>query len=152
SDLFDDAGALVEDRDEAAVYDVDAGAAIGQRGFGFVVVHGVAGRRAPVVGCRLGNPCFSSRTKDSSWISSDSLSAFFSISPMWAVPTPTPPAWPPISATCSGVDTPKPTASGRSVTSRIERINGATERLMVSRSPVTPVRDTRYTKPVEYCA
>ena len=43
-------------------------------------------------------------------------------------------------------------ASGRSVTARIDATSGPTEVESESRSPVTPVRETRYTNPVEYSA
>ena len=60
-----------------------------------------------------------------------------------ALPTTTPSACRPISATCSGVEMPKPTASGRSVTARMERTSGSTASESESCSPVTPVRETR---------
>src|SRR5262249_12685744 len=96
-------------------------------------------------------PLLRLRTNSSSRCGS-SGPAFCSITRTIALPTTTASTCAPNSATCSGFETPNPTASGRSVTARMLRINGATDDESESRSPVTPVRDTRYTKPVEYCA
>jgi hypothetical protein len=78
-DLLDDAGPLIEQRYDAAIHDVDARAAIAQPGPGFLFGHALA----------TWKPCLSSRTKDSSWISSDWLPAFCSITRMIADPTTT---------------------------------------------------------------
>ena len=77
-------------------------------------------RRAP-------KPCFSSRAKDSSWISSEALSqvALDQAHERAAHHHARPPAGP-TSATCSGFEMPKPTASGRSVMARMARTSGAT--------------------------
>src|SRR5262249_12832760 len=108
--LLYDAGALVQQFHQLAINLVDAGPALGQRGPGFLLCHVRAIR----------NPCFNSRVNDSNWISREALQMFRSIKRMKAEPTTTPSHWAPISATCSGVETPKPTASGRSVTARID--------------------------------
>src|SRR5579863_582556 len=47
---------------------------------------------------------------------------------------------------------PNPAAKGKLVTLRTDWISGASESDTETRSPVTPVRETRYTNPVEYSA
>src|ERR1039458_7907574 len=89
------------------------------------------------------NPRFNSRTNDSSWISSEALPAFRSMRRTMALPTTTASTCRPSSATCSGVEIPKPTASGRLVTARTASTSGVTAAESDSRSPVTPVRETR---------
>src|SRR5208283_1212704 len=59
-------------------------------------------------------------------------------------------AW--TSRTCAAVEMPNPTASGREVTRRARSTNGRTLDAISLRSPVTPVREIRYKKPVESCA
>ena len=46
-------------------------------------------------------------------------------------------------ATCSGVEMPKPIASGRPVWARMRSMSGSAESAMVCCSPVMPVRETR---------
>ncbi len=60
-----------------------------------------------------------------------------------ALPTTTASTMRPSSATCSGREIPNPTASGNFVMARIERTSGSTAPDSESRSPVTPVRETR---------
>src|ERR1019366_7404653 len=57
-----------------------------------------------------------------------------------ALPTTTASTCRPSSATCSGLEIPKPTASGRSVTARTAATSGATAFESESRSPGTPGR------------
>src|ERR1019366_6454180 len=69
-----------------------------------------------------------------------------------ALPTTTPSAIFATTPACSGVEMPNPAASGNFVAPRIDATNGPNASDNAARSPVTPVRETKYTKPVEYCA
>ena len=144
-DLLHHARALVEQREDAQVELVDA----------------VAGnpRESEVRSSRVmcvfnSKPCFSSRASDSSCSRQAKRSpALRSIRRTKALPTTTASASRPPAGTCSGVEMPKPTASGRSVTSRMDATSGPTrarERLALARSRrcVKPGRRSR----VEYFA
>eukprot|EP00967_Tisochrysis_lutea_P077147 scaffold104680_cov23-Tisochrysis_lutea.AAC.2 len=60
-----------------------------------------------------------------------------------AEPTTTPSAIAATSATCSGVEMPKPTASGRSVCLRMRSMNLGSSGGRAVRAPVTPVSETQ---------
>src|SRR5581483_3011263 len=150
ADLFNNARPFVEQLKQPQVYRIDTLAACGQR-----FESALSGHRSPAaapLGRARSNPCLSSRTKDSSCSSRDVFSRFRSIRLTIALPTTTPSTTLPSSATCSGLEIPNPTASGRFVTARTARTSGITLADNDSRSPVTPVRETRYTNPVEYSA
>src|ERR1041384_4501738 len=74
--------------------------------------------------------------------------AFCSISATIRLPTTAASACSQTSFTCSGVEIPNPTATGRSVNrfTRLPRFDAASDKLCLT--PVTPVRETAYTKPV----
>mmetsp|Transcript_14263 Transcript_14263/g.30125 ORF Transcript_14263/g.30125 Transcript_14263/m.30125 type:complete len:237 (+) Transcript_14263:1363-2073(+) len=61
-----------------------------------------------------------------------------------AEPTTTPSAIEPTSATCAGVEMPKPTASGSEVYLRTRLMKSPRSTGSAERAPVTPVRDTQY--------
>ena len=60
-----------------------------------------------------------------------------------ALPITTASTLPASSATCSGVEMPKPMASGRSVWARMRSMSGMADSEMVCCTPVMPVRETR---------
>ena len=63
------------------------------------------------------------------------------------LPTITPSAISPTAATCSGVPTPKPTATGTSAAARTRSTTSPSSGGSAVRSPVTPVTETTYTNP-----
>src|SRR6266481_2081739 len=85
---------------------------------------------APTFSTRLGSP------------------EFFSISATMRLPTTAASACCQTSLTCSGVEIPNPTATGRSVNrlTRLTRLDAASDKLCLT--PVTPARDTAYTNPL----
>src|ERR1017187_8344122 len=111
ADILHHLGALVEQGDDAAVHIVDQEAVLLELGlglgFGFFGGHAMAP-----------NPLLSSRVKASSRVSNAGLSALRSIRCTNALPTTTASTSRPSSATCAGLEMPKPTASGRLVVAR----------------------------------
>src|ERR1700730_4235805 len=67
-------------------------------------------------------------------------------------PTTAASASPPSKVTCPGSEIPKPTAMGSVVKFRARRNNAGKSSGKVSFAPVTPVRETRYRKPLEHSA
>src|ERR1017187_6264121 len=107
ADVLHRQGALVEQRDDAAVHFVDRQAVFLKLRLSFFRGHAAAP-----------NPLLSSRGKASSSVSSAGLSACCPIRRTNALPTTTASTCRPSSATCAGWEMPKPTARGRSVTAR----------------------------------
>src|SRR5581483_5586326 len=132
-DIFDDARAPVEELDQLRVDFVNFLAALLQKPPGILRTHFL------ILSAR-------DRTNGSSPFGS------FSICRTIALPTTTPSAIFATAAACSGVEIPNPAANGNFVAARIFSISGARSSDSDARSPVTPVLETRYTKPVEYCA
>ncbi len=126
ADLSTIARAFVEQRDEAAVDVVDRS-------------RGIPRARARASSCvmrALQSRCFSSRANDSSsHLQRAGCRRSARSARTKALPTTTLPPAGRVRATCSGVEMPKPTASGRSVTARIaldQRRDGAGERIALA--------------------
>src|SRR5207244_11899115 len=73
--------------------------------------------------------------------------ANFSISLMMALPTTAASAKRQTSRTCSAVETPNPTATGKSLTDRTRFTRVSASRVISSRAPVTPARETASMNP-----
>src|SRR5579885_2630696 len=133
ADFLHHAGTAVQQFDQLQIDAVDPGAAVGEH------FHRVVAGHARVASVVSAMPQRSARAKPSS----SCALAFCSINRTKALPTTTPSAIFATAPACSGVEMPKPTASGKPVMPRILRISGSMDRDSSARSPVTPLRDTR---------
>src|SRR5215468_3043862 len=106
SDILHHASAFVQQFDNPPVHFIDQNAEFLQPGASFLDGH-------------TSTPPLRPRVKSSSRCSNKALPAFSSITRTTALPTTTASTNLPNSVTCSGFETPNPTASGRSVTARI---------------------------------
>src|ERR1700733_9753692 len=87
ANLFHYPRALVQQFQQAQIQRVDRHAILFERPQRFFRRH--SGIGPPACPAPISKPCFSSRTNDSNWISSDVLSRFCSISLTMALPTTT---------------------------------------------------------------
>src|SRR5690349_1927695 len=98
---------------------------------------------------RAGRPAaFNQRTYSSTRGISSGDPLSFAMTDTSALPTTAASAKPPISATCSGRETPKPSASGSDVCARMRRAIASAPDATRSRAPVTPSREMPYRKPL----